>query len=339
MTRMGVGVDAALTERKSLNIIVTGAGVGSGPSVVSRLAKAGHRVGGIVTTTADGHLMRGLGAQPVYAHEHRASEIASLIRMMKADVLIDLGNGEANQTLANLNWDVDNLAARAKALAEAAHDGGAKVLVQVSHAFVYGNKGGHHDDHGGHGHGHHDLIDETTKPETGGHPLLKAVVKAEKAALNSGVGAIVLRAGYGYGAHYSALKQASLALRQARQLPSGDGVVNYVYAEDLAEAIRRAVEANAVGEIFNVSNGAPISSHAFLNAFAAEHGLPAQGKSSGLLGALMSSGNTKPLSELLAMSAPVSIAKIEKALGFKPSYSLSAGFADMLLTWRAAEAG
>lgn len=333
MTQMGAGVDAALTERKSLNIVVTGAGVGSGPSVVSRLAKAGHRVGGIVTTTADSHLMRSLGAHPVYAYEDRASEIAALIRMMKADVLVDLGSGEANQTLVNLNWHVDNLAARAKALAEAAKDGGAKLLVQVSNAFVYGNHGGH-DDHGGHGHGHHDLIDETAKPETGGHPLLKAVAKAEKAALNSGVGTVILRAGYGYGAYYQALKQANITLRQGRGLPSGDGVVNYLYAEDLGEAIRRTVEANPVGEIFNVSDGSPITSLKFLNTFAAEQGMAAPGKMPALMNFLTAG---KPLTDLLTFSAPVSIAKIEKSLGFKPAYTLAAGFSDTLLTWRAAE--
>lgn len=330
---MGAGVEAALTERKSLSIVVTGADIGSGPSVVSRLAKAGHRVGGIVTTTVAGHLMRALGVQPVYAHEDRASEIASLLRMMKADVLVDLGSGDANQTLVSMGWNAELLAARAKALADAAKDGGAKLLIQASHAFVYGNHGGHDDDHG-HGHGHHHLIDETTKPETGGHPLLKAVVKAEKAALNSGVGAVILRAGYGYGAHYTGLKQANLALRQARPLASGDGVVNYLYAEDLGEAIRRAAEANAAGEIFNVSDGSPITSTKFLDIFASEQGMSAPGKLPGLFNAFISH---KPLSDLLALSAPVSIAKIEKTLGFKPTYTLATGFADTLLTWRAAE--
>jgi nucleoside-diphosphate-sugar epimerase len=332
-TKMGAGVDSALTERKSLSIVVTGASLGAGPSVVSRLVKAGHRVGGIVTTTADGHLMRHLGAQPVYAHENRSSEIASLIRMMKADALVDLGNSEANQTLVNLAWNVEELAARAKALADAAKDGGAKLLVQVSYAFVYGNHGGH-DDHGSHGHGHHDLIDETVKPETGGHPLLKAVVKAEKAALSSGVGAVVLRAGYGYGAYYSALKQASQTLKQARPLPSGEGVVNYLYAEDLAEAIRRTVEANPAGEIFNVSDGSPITSLKFLSMFASEQGMNPPGKLPGLVN-FFSAG--KPLGDLLALSAPVSIIKINTALGFKPVYTLATGFSDAFLTWRAAE--
>jgi len=323
-------VDSALTERKSLNIIVTGAGVAAGPSVVSRLVKAGHRVGGLVTTTVDGSLIRGLGALPVFAHEGRASEVASLVRMMKADVVVDLGSGEANQTLVNHDWVLDNLAARAKSLADAAKDGGAKLLIQVSHAFVYGNQGGHDD----HGHSH-DLIDETVKPETGGHPLLKAILKAEKAALNSGIGVVVLRAGYGYGALYSALKQANATLKLGRPLPSGSGVVNYLYAEDLAEAIRRAAEAQPMGEIFNVSDGSPITSLKFLATFANEQGMVAPGKMPGLFNALTIS---KPLVDLLGLSAPVSIAKIKTALGFTPAYTLTAGFGDTLLTWRAAEA-
>ena len=323
-------MDSALTERKSLNIVVTGAAVGSGPAVVSRLVKAGHRVGGLITTTFDGNLMRGLGALPVFAHEDRASEVASLVRMMKADVVVDLGNGAANQTLVNQDWKPDVLLARAKAVAEAAKDGGAKFLIQVSHAFVYGNQGGHDD----HGHGHA-LLDETTKPETGGHPLLKAIVKAEKAALNSGIGAVVLRAGYGYGAHYASLKQAVATLKQARSLPSGSGVVNYLYAEDLAEAIRLAAEVQPAGEIFNISDGSPITSLKFLGAFAAEQGIVAPGKMPGLFSALTIG---KPLYDLLGMSAPISIAKSKAVLGFTPAYSLAAGFGDTFLTWRAAEA-
>lgn len=326
-------MDAALTERKPLNIIITGATTGAGPNVVRRLVKAGHTVGGVANTTAGATHLRELGALPVFADETRAAEVASLLKMMKADVIVDLGSGEANQTVVNLGWNPDVLAGRAAAIAEAAKSGGA-LLVQVSHAFVYGDHGSH-DDHGGHGHGHHapTLLDETTKPNTGGHPLLKAVVKAEKAALN--VGGVVLRAGYGYGAYYTGLQQASAALKTGGSVLSGDGVVNYLYAEDLGEAIRRAAEAKPAGEIFNVSDGAPITSHGFLRALATEHGVNPPGKQSGLFGMF---GGGKPLTDLLALSAPVSTEKIKTALGFVPAYTLSAGFADMLLTWRAAEA-
>jgi 2-alkyl-3-oxoalkanoate reductase len=323
-------VDAALTERKALNIIVTGAAVGAGPAVVSALTKAGHVVRGIAATTAQAHVLRALGGQPIYADDARAGEVAALVRLHKVDALVDLGSNETNQTVANMGWDADRLAARARALAEAAQTGGAKLLVQVSHAFVYGDHGGHDD----HGHGHHALIDETTKPQTGGHPLLKAVVKAEKAALN--IGGVVLRAGYGYGGHYTALKQATDSLKRGGLLPSGEGVVNYLAAADLAEAIRRAAEAQPHGEIFNVSDGKPITSYQFVAALAAELGVITPAKLPSMVNSLLAG---KPLADLLALSAPVSIAKITAALGFTPSYGVSAGLADALLTWRAAQAG
>jgi nucleoside-diphosphate-sugar epimerase len=325
-------VDAALTERKPLNIIITGATTGAGPNVVRRLVKAGHTVGAVANTTVGASHLRELGALPVFVDETRAAEVASLVKLMKADVVVDLGSGEANQTVVNLGWNPDILAGRAAAIAEAAKSGGA-LLVQVSHAFVYGDHGSH-DDHDSHGHGHHtpSLLDETTKPSTGGHPLLKAVVKAEKAALN--VGGVVLRAGYGYGASYTGLQQASAALKTGGSVLSGDGVVNYLYADDLGEAIRRAAEAKPAGEIFNVSDGAPITCHGFLRVLATEHGVNPPGKQSSLFGMF---GGGKPLTDLLALSAPVSTEKIKTVLGFVPAYTLSAGFADMLLTWRAAE--
>jgi nucleoside-diphosphate-sugar epimerase len=312
-------VDTALTERTALSIVVTGASRGPGLAVVRKLARAGHTVSGITVSSTDATQVRAAGGLPVYADETRGSELASLVRMAKADVVVDLGRQDLNQTIQNAAWDGDELVARARAAAQGARDGGAKFLVATSYAFVYGDTHGH-------------AASESTKPDTGGHPLLKAIVKAEKAALNSGVPACVLRLGYLYGPHMSQLRDASNKLRRGRPIPTGDGLANYVYEDDAAEAIRRACEAQPAGEIFNITDGNAVTSTQFLAAFAESLGMRAPGGLPGFLNALMAG---RPLKDLFALSAAVDIAKAQTALGWKPQYALDAGLSDTFLTWRA----
>lgn len=312
-------MDTALTERKALNIVVTGATRGPGLEVVAVLARAGHTVSAIADTAANADKVRAIGGRPVYADETRSGEIASLVKLAKADVLVDLARQDLNQTLKNGAWDADDLIARAKAAAQGAKDGGAKFIVGTSYAFVYGDTHGH-------------VVDETAKPHTDGHPLLKAILKAEKAILNSGVPACILRLGYVYGPHMTQIQDASRTMLQGRPLPSGTGLANYVYAADAAEAIRRAAEAAPAGEIFNVTDGHPVTSAQFLDALAESLGISAPGKYPSFLNGFMAGS---PLNHLFGLSAKINSGKAQAALGWTPQYSLAAGLSDTSLTWRA----
>jgi nucleoside-diphosphate-sugar epimerase len=316
---VGAGVDTALTERKALSIVVTGATRGPGLAVVKALVEAGHHVSGSVSVYSDADKLRALGALPIYVDELRGSELAAVVRMAKADVVVDLGRQDLNQSLRAVRWDTGELIDRAKATVQAAKDGGAKFVVAASFAFVYGAADGHE-------------VTEETRPETSGHPLLKAILKAEKAILNGGVPACVMRLGYLYGPHMAQLKDVSSAMRQGRPVASGKGVVNYVYVDDAAEAIRRACEAQPAGEVFNVTDGHPITSAEFLAAFAQETGIQTPSRLPKLLNWVVAG---RSLNELLGFSASVSSAKAAEELGWKPGYSLHAGLADTLLWWRA----
>jgi nucleoside-diphosphate-sugar epimerase len=311
--------DTALTERKALSIVVTGASRGPGLAVVRKLASAGHKVAGVAGSNADAAAVRAAGGLPVFADETRGSELTSLVKMTKADVVVDLARQDLNQTLRNGAWNASELIARANAVAQAARDGGAKFLVATSYAFVYGDTHGHE-------------VSEADKPETNGHPLLKAVVKAEKTALNGGVPACVLRLGYLYGAHMSQMQEATHALRQGRPVPTGSGLANYLYDEDAAEAIRRAVEAQPAGEIINVTDGHPVTSANFLAAVASTMGIRAPGALPGFLNGFLSGS---PLKDLFGLSSRVNIAKAEQVLGWTPRYSLNAGLSDTFLSMRA----
>lgn len=312
-------MDTALTERKALSIVVTGGTRGPGLEVVKKLAHAGHKVSAITDSAAHADLVRAAGALPVYADELRGSELASVVKNAKADVLVDLSRQDLNQTVLNAAWDADELVTRAKATAQAAKDGGAKFLVFTSYAFVYGDTHGHE-------------VDESAKPSTGGHPLLKAILRAEKAALNSGVPACVLRLGYLYGAHIEQLHAVTTTLRQGRPVAVGDGLANYVYAVDAAEAIRRAAEAQPSGEVLNITDGHPVTSAQFVGAVAESLGMRAPSKYPSFLNGFMAGS---PLKDLFGLSTKISISKAQAVLGWTPSYPLKAGLSDTSLTWRA----
>lgn len=319
MTISGAGVDTALTERKALNIVVTGATRGPGLEVVRKLAQAGHQVSGVADTAENAARVRAAGGHPVYVDELRGSELASLVKMAKADVFVDLARQDLNQSVTNAGWNGDELVARAKATVQAVRDGGAKFLVAASYAFVYGDAHGHE-------------VDESSRPETGGHPLLKAIVKAEKAVLSSGVPACVLRLGYLYGPHMPQLASVSQSLRQGRPLPVGSGLANYLYAADAAEAIRRAAEAQPAGELFNITDGHPITGAQFVAAFAESLGMRVPGKLPNFLNGMMAGS---PLRDLFGLSVKINIGKAKAKLGWAPQYALSAGLSDTFLTWRA----
>jgi nucleoside-diphosphate-sugar epimerase len=310
--------DTALTERKVLSIVVTGASRGPGLAVVRKLASAGHKVAGVAGSNADAAAVRAAGGLPVFADETRGSELTSLVKMAKADVVVDLARQDLNQTLRNGAWNADQLVARAKAAAQGARDGGAKFLVATSYAFVYGDAHGHE-------------VAETDRPETNDHPLLKAVVKAEKAALNSGVPACVLRLGYLYGPNMPHIQDVTQSLRQGRPVPAGAGLANYLYDEDAAEAIRRAVEAQPAGEVINVTDGHPVTSAKFLASVASAMGIRAPGALPGFLNSLMSGS---PLKDLFGLSSRVNIAKAQQVLGWSPRYTLDAGLSDAFLSLR-----
>lgn len=314
--------ETALTERKALSIVVTGASRGPGLAVVRKLAQAGHKVAGVARTNAEATLVRAAGGLPVFADETRGSELTSLVKMAGADVVVDLARQDLNQTLRNAAWDAGELVRRASAVAEAVRDGGAKFLVTTSYAFVYGDAHGHE-------------VSEADRPDTANHPLLKAAVKAEKIALGSGVPACVLRFGYLYGAHMSQLQDVSQTLLQGRPVPSGSGLANYLYDEDAAEAIRRAVEAQPMGEIINITDGHAVSSANFLAAMASAMGIRTPGTLPGFLNGLMGGS---PLRDLFGLSSRVSIAKARQLLGWTPHYTLDSGLADTFLSMRAGAA-
>jgi nucleoside-diphosphate-sugar epimerase len=312
-----------MTERTSLSIFLTGGSTPLGLAVIKHLIAAGHQVAAHTSGADQSHVIREMGALPVYADLLRRGELKSIIALRKADVVINLATQAANHIpFYRANWQTSELYAMTEALYEAAAEAGAKFFVHTSFAFVYGDQ-------------HGESVDETTMPQPGDNELLRAALRAEKKALSGSIPACVLRLGYVYGAESNELRSLFETLRGARPVVSGKGYANWIHADDAAEAIRRAAEAQTAGGIYNIVDGTPATSETFLNSFAESIGLNTPETPPKFLNNFLL---PQAQSDLMALSARARNRRAMEDLGWTPRFnSHREGIDDILLTWRARE--
>lgn len=311
----------ALSERSTLKFFVTGATSPLGGVLTKTLTAAGHEVLGLAEGFSTAHIVRDNGGLPVYGDLLHAGELRNHIQGRGIDVVIHLQPQFANHIpLRDAEWHADQMEASARALTQAAAEGGAKFFVHTSYAFVYG-------DH------HGQWVDETTRPHVEDNELLRSALRAERIALDAAVPSCVLRLGYLYGPTSNALRKLVDALRGARPIASGDGVLNFVHMSDAVEAIRRAAEARNDGSILNITDGTPITSAAFLDKLTSAVGISAPGSVPNFIQRFVSS---KTQQELMALSARVRNTRAKDELGWSPRFDqVSRGLEDTLLSWRA----
>jgi nucleoside-diphosphate-sugar epimerase len=313
----------ALTERKLLSIFITGGSSPLGLAVIRALVAAGHQVAAHTSGAKQSTVIRDLGGLPVYADLARLGELKSIIAARKCEVVINLATQVANHIpFARADWMADSLVTNTETLLTAAAEAGAKFYVHTSYAFVYG------DHHGA-------WVDETSRPEPGEHELLKAALRAEKKAISGAIPGCVLRLGYVYGADSNVLQGLVETLRAGRPVVAGEGYANWINADDAAEAIRRAAEAQIAGGIYNIVDGTPASPMTFLNNFGAAMGLSSISRAPKFLAGLFA---PKTQNDLMTLSARAKNGRAVEELGWYPRFnSHQAGLDDVMLTWRARE--
>lgn len=310
------------SERTPLNIFITAAASPLGQTVIKRLAADGHKVYGVAKGKDEAATVRAAGGMPVFADPTRAGEIASALRMAKADVVIHLAPMSLNSVpLRAIDADPQALAAGTAALVDGVQAaGGDAFFIHTSYAFLY--------------------APSTTPagedaPLVDGEdaPLLEAALKAERLVRRAPIKAAVLRAGYVYGPHTPGLSAILTTLRAGRPLPAGDKPANWVHTEDLAQAIALTAVQQPAGEVFNIVDDSPVSPSAFLARFAEAQGLKAPGSVPGFLTRFVA-GKTSAL--LLSLSASASNQHAKAALGWQPRYATyTSGIDETLMTWRA----
>jgi nucleoside-diphosphate-sugar epimerase len=166
--------------------------------------------------------------------------------------------------------------------------------------------------------------------------LQKTAQRAERAVMRSDVPYAILRLGYIFGADSPGLRALEQVMRRGLPVPVDEAVVNWVHAQDAAEAVRRVAEGRPANEIFNVADDVPQSTVDFLDAFSAVIGLPSPKKS---LQFLARTGLSAEQVAAMQFGTQINTNKIFEALGWTPQFSTRRqGLEQVTLTWRAAEA-
>ncbi|MDX1658747.1 MAG: NAD-dependent epimerase/dehydratase family protein [Nitriliruptorales bacterium] len=145
---------------------------------------------------------------------------------------------------------------------EAATAAGVRRAVVISSVVVYG-----FDVHG--------VVDETWPVRPNGSPYVDTKVATEQVALQAhaagDIDVVVIRPGDVYGPASPAWTLSPISeLRRGRAaVPSGDGVLNLIYIDDLVTALDRAVTVpEAAGQVLNVTGGDVVSPQRFFGHYA-----------------------------------------------------------------------
>ncbi len=204
----------------------------------------------------------------------------------------------------------------------------------------------------------HYQTDETVAPpdrHMDGYTQSK--VESEKLALtlgkSLGLPVTVIRPGFIYGPHDRTVVPNLLAKIQSgafKYLGSGQQALNCIFVGNLVQGIRLALELpQAVGEVFNLTDGEPVSKRRFVETLCdklkikapGHFGVPMPlarimaGVGEGLyrlLGAKNPPILTKAKLKFLGLNLDFSIEKAKKVLGFQPPFSFDKGM-DQTVDW------
>ncbi|MBZ0275078.1 MAG: NAD(P)-dependent oxidoreductase [Anaerolineae bacterium] len=308
------------TAQTTYNVFITGATTDVGRELTRQLTGRGHHVTGQTSGMAGAVQVRADGGLPAFSDPLRVGELKSMMLAAQADVVIHALPQIANDfPQKDTRWDYAGQALEAvHALLEAAGAVGVKYAVLLSYAFVYG------DQHGAE-------VTEATEAE--GHGLAGLALEAERALLDSAIPGCVLRVGCTYGPMSAGMMALADVIRFGRSAYLGDGLVNWVYASDVAAAAALAVEKQPVDEVYNIA--AQVASGAdFAGMLADQLGLPHPGT----VNALLALSRTSEMQRsLLGMALKLNCDKAQRELGWSPKYDFKSGLDHALLTWRAGE--
>ncbi len=314
-----------MQETPALSVYLTGATTDLGRAVLRELVAQGHKVAGNASTLDEANEIRALGGLPVYSDLFRASEIASTLRLLEADVIVNTAPQYINALpLHNPDWELYTRIAHetADACAEAAVQADIQYVVHTSYTFLYG------DTHGEAATEDHRLASSD--------PLFAAAIAGEEAVLDGEVTACVLRAGFNYGPDNASIHALNRALISQGSVNTGDSPhASWIHTVDLANAIVLAVTQQPENAVFNIIDDDAIAPTAFVGNFADQLGVARPGKRR--IPAQLAQFMTQPGERaLLATSVKANNTSAKAQLGWELQYPTSeAGIEQTLLAWRA----
>jgi len=224
-------------------------------------------------------------------------------------------------------------------LADEARNSKVKVFVHLSSVMVYGFN-------------YTPYITEEGPVSGDNNPYCQTKIESETALLPLNdpkkMGIIIIRPGdvYGPGCEPWVVRPLEVMDKGLFALPSGGkGIMNATYVDNLADAIFLAIEKKAFGEIFNITDGHPLTWSDYFHDLAEISGRPIPRSlpyilAKGLvftIGSLYKIfGNNPPLTiegiDFINRPHPVSIEKARKVLGFSAKISYKHGIQN-IKTW------
>lgn len=313
--------EAEATEAQPMSIFLTAGTNAVASQLTQQLVVAGHKVTAMTTTKDGANLIRANGGLPVFSEATRVGELSSMMKMVTADMVVNLAPQAALQLPFNVDFD-PTLAPATEALVAAAKAVGVKYIVHTSYAFLY-------DGHGG-------LADENAALVSTDGVIVSAGKAMEAAIQGSEIPYCILRGGYTYGADSAALSALVDTVKVGRPVygSTATGTANWVSAHDYVSALLLVIERQPADELFNIVDDAPASPAEFVGTLTRELGLNTA--EDGLIGRISRLFGNPKAAELLALSAQASNAKAKEQLGWSLKFAThEAGLQDILLTWRA----
>ena len=319
-------------------IFVTGGTGLVGSHAVEEARARGHRVRALVRPSSDTRWLDRWGVEKVVGD---LEDVESLRRGVEgADWVFNcaakVGDWGTLEEFRRLNVEALRL------LLDASADARVERFVHVSSLGVYEGR-----DHFG--------TDETTPPAAQSlDAYTRSKVEAEALALQyraeKGLPVAIVRPGFIYGPRdRTVLPKLLNALRSGRfrYFGSGEQALNCIYVKNLVHAIFLAAEVpGAVGEVFNVTDGEPVSKRRFVGRVAELAGLKPPRRKIPLwlawtLAVLMERrakrlGKTDPplvnkaRYKFLGLNLDYSIEKARRVLGYDPPFSVDRGLAEAM---------
>jgi nucleoside-diphosphate-sugar epimerase len=323
---------ASATPNAPQNVFITHADSAAGRAIVKAWVQQGARVVGSTRHGAAGAaVIRRLGAVPAHTDLTREGDIRGMLKMIKADLVIDLSSMQVNQ-LPFQPLHADTAALDVVPLLNAAYAAGVERLIYVS--FLGALPSAAHADHADDHHHAPHIVDESAELSRD-HEAFRALARAESVLLKSDRNVTILRAGYVYSESDPTLEALVRALKAGRPLPNAPAHASFVHAADLAAAVVLAVQAEALpSRVYHIADDHSLS----LNDFAAQLGA-ALGVGAPLRLPLLNVLVGGLQAVLLNHSVHITNTRAKAELGWQPRFpTVAAGFEQILLEWRAAEA-
>ena len=311
----------------SLSVLVTGGAEGVGLATARVLLKRGHKVAATAPDAEGALAIRQAGALPVYPDLGRASEILSILQMIKADALVHAAPqalGAVPQAYAEDATPAKRLPGVTAAVIEAAKQHGVKPVVSLSFAYLYDATDGAAKE------GDRDVHEADYAP----------MLRAETLVRESGLNGAIIRSGYIYGGHSSETAALADAIKGSQRLPAGGRPASWIHEDDLAAAVVALLEsdeASAGIELFNAAAEAPVTPNDFSSALSAALGL---GSPRFVSTGFLSSLREKSLRDkLLERQIIIDSSAMRQRFGWAPAHgSVESGLEASALVWRMQDA-